>query len=108
MLREVNGSATLDTYGVKIVFEREQISGLSSGTMQVSGIGSGRSHSGAGDRAFSRQYSNGVNTMQFRKYEFQLLDGGKKLSIQGQEMDLSRGKKLVTVKKDGSVTIERI
>jgi len=105
LLREVNGSATLDTYGVTIVFEREQMSGFSTGTMQVSGIGSGRSHSGAGDRAFSRQYSNGVNTMQFRKYEFQLLDGGKKLSIQGQEMDLSRGKKLITVKKDGSVEL---
>lgn len=106
--KEVNGSATLDMYGVTIVFEREQRSGSSRGTMQVSGIGSGRARSGAGNRAFSREYANGVNTMQFLKYEFKLLDGGKRLSIQGKEVDLSQGKKLVTVEKDGSVKTENI
>ena len=78
MFREVNGSATLDTRGVTIVFEREQRSGISRGTLQVRGGGSGRGRSGGGDRAFSRQYSNGVNTMQFRKYDFKLLDGGNR------------------------------
>jgi len=103
-LADVNGIATLDTRGVTIVFERDQNRGVSSGNMQVSGAGS----TGGGAGAFSNQYSDGVNTMRFRKYDFKLLDGGNRLSIQGQEVDLSQGKKVVTVKKDGSVKIKDI
>jgi hypothetical protein len=39
----------------------------------------------------------------FRNHEFRLLDGGKRLSMQGTDVDLSQTKKVVTVKKDGSI-----
>ena len=107
-LKEVNGNATIDMDGVTIVFEGEQISGSASGDLQVSGSVISSGSVGLGGRIFSRKYSNGVNTMRFDMYHFKLFDEGNKLSIQGTDVDLSRGKKVVTVKKDGSVKVEDI
>ena len=42
--------------------------------------------------------------MRLGKHEFKLLDGGNRLAIGGVEVDLTRSKKLVTLKKDGTVT----
>ncbi len=105
---EVKGSATLDMDGVTIVFEGKKRRGLSQGTFSVGGAGQGWARSGSGDREFHREYSNGVIIMRFGKCRFRLLDGGKRLSIQGREIDLSQGKRRVTVEQDGSVKSEDI
>ena len=97
---EIDGNATLDTDNVTIVFEGEEYGNRSTGSLQVS-ESSGPLRGIAGE--LEHQYSNGVCAVKFRTHEFRLLDGGNKLSIQGTDVDLSRTKKVVTVKKDGSI-----
>ena len=83
-----------------IVFEGEEYGNRSTGSLQVSGS-SGPLRGIAG--RLDHQYSNGVCTVKFRTHEFRLLDGGNQLSIQGTDVDLSQTKKVVTVKRDGSI-----
>jgi hypothetical protein len=100
-----DGSAVLSMDGVAIVFEGEHRSGWASGGLQVSGPGTSGGTLGQGDRAFSQQYADGVNTMQFRRYRFELHDAGTRLRIQGADVDLSGGRKVVVVKANGRVEV---
>ncbi len=104
-LTQVNGNATLDMDGVTIVFENEEMSGSSSGSARLSGSGNAQVKVGGGDRSLQSNYANGVNTMTFLAHQIEILDEGKTLTIDGTRVDLSEGKKTVTVKDDGSVTI---
>jgi len=97
----IDGNATLDMDSVTIVFEGEEYGQHSTGSLQVSGP-SGPARMIAGE--LDGQYSNGVCNVKFRTYSFRFLDAGNQLSIQGKDVDLSQTKKIVTVKKDGSVT----
>ena len=99
---EIDGNATLDTDKFTIVFEGEEYENRSSGSLQVSGS-SGPVRGRAGE--LEHEYSNGVCTVSFRTYTLRLLDAGNQLSIQGTDVDLSDGKKIVTVKEDGSVVV---
>ena len=99
-IEETDGKATLDTDKLTIVFEGEEYGNRSSGSLQVSGS-SGPIRGTAGE--LDHQYSNGVCTVKFRTHTFRLLDGGNQLVIQGTDVDLSQAKKVVTVKKDGSM-----
>ena len=98
---ETEGNATLDTQKFTIVFEGEEYGNRSSGSLQVSGS-SGPTEGTAGE--LEHKYSNGVCAVKFRTHAFRLIDGGNQLSIQGTDVDLSQTKKIVTVKKDGSIT----
>ena len=100
---EIDGNATLDTDKLTIVFEGEEYGNRSTGSLQVSGS-SGPTRVIAGE--LDGQYSNGVCTVKFRAHAFRLLDGGNELSIQGTNVDLSPRKKVVTLKKDGSIVAE--
>ena len=97
---EIDGNATLDTDKLTIVFEGEAYGNRSTGSLQVRGS-SGPKRVIAGE--LEGQYSNGVCAVKFRTHTFKLLDGGNQLSIQGTDIDLSQTKKVVTVKKDGSI-----
>ena len=97
---ELDGNATLETDKLTIVFEGEEYGNRSTGSLEVSGS-SGPFRGTAGE--LDHQYSNGICTVNFRNHEFRLLDGGNQLSMQGTDVDLSQTKKVVTVKKDGSI-----
>lgn len=105
---DVNDTATLRLTGVTIVFEGEQVGGMLAGSLQVGGTGFSSGRGRIDDKTFKTQYSNGIATMRFLNYHCRLLYEGSTLCIQGTEIDLSRGKKLVTVKEDGSVITEDI
>lgn len=100
---ELDGNATLETDRLTIVFEGEQYENRSAGSLEVSGSSGPFRHSTS---ELDHQYSNGICTVNFRNHEFRLLDGGKSLSMQGTDIDLSQTKKVVTVKKDGSIVAE--
>lgn len=106
--QETKGSATLDMAGVTLVFEGVPRRGRSGSYLQVGGNQPGRKKMGTGVRDLSRHYRDGVTTLSFRKHHFKLLDGGNRLSIQGKDIDLTQGKKRITIRRDGSIKTEAI
>ena len=97
---EIDGNATLDTDKLTVVFEGEEYRNRGTGSLHISGSsGPLRGISGELDH----QYSNGVCKVKFRTHVFRLFDGGNLLSRQETDVDLSQKKKVVTVKKDGSI-----
>ncbi|XZE53201.1 serine/threonine-protein kinase [Planctomycetaceae bacterium SH139] len=99
-LEEIDGNATLVTDKLTVVFEGEEYSNRSSGSLTISGSsGPLRVRSGELDH----QYSNGACTVKFRTHVLKILDGGNLLSIQDNEVDLSQTQQVVTVKKGGGI-----
>lgn len=108
-LHEVGGNATMITEGFTIVFEGEEYNASSASELQVggpSGPTEVKVHDLVGKYEGGSQTSHGICTVNFRNHTFKLTDEGRRLSIGGDEIDVGPPEKIITVKKDGSVTVE--
>jgi hypothetical protein len=105
-LGEVEGNATMDTHRFTIVFEGEEYETRRSGELHVGGYSdptevsvgelTGRYEGGS-------LTSNGVCTVTFRSHAIKLMDEGKRLSIQGNDVDVYPTKKIIIAKKDREI-----
>jgi hypothetical protein len=108
-LHEVGGNATMLTKGFTIVFEGEKYNASSASELQVGGPSGPTEvnvHDLVGKYEGGSQTSHGVCTVNFRNHTFKLTDEGRRLSIGGVDIDVSSPEKIITVTKDGNVTVE--
>lgn len=109
-LQEVDGNATMITKDFTIVFEGEEYRASSASELQVGGSSGPTEvtvHDLVAKYAGGSQTSDGACTIKFRNHTFKLTDEGRSLSIGGRDIDVSPPEKIITVKKDGSVTVEQ-
>lgn len=98
---EEDGSTVVKMTGVTVIFAGVPRSGGSSGGLQIAGPGTTSGQVGAGKRAFTDSYANGVNTMTYAGHTLLLKEGATKLVIGKKTFDLSGKMKTIVVKANG-------
>ncbi|MBT8045100.1 MAG: hypothetical protein KJO79_09130 [Verrucomicrobiae bacterium] len=109
-LHEVDGNATMITEGFTIIFEGEEYKASSGSELQVGGSSGPTEvnvHELTGKYEGGSQTSDGVCTVEFRKHTFKLSDEGRRLLIGGVDIDVSSPEKIITVSKDGNVSVKK-
>jgi hypothetical protein len=106
-LEERDGSTILNADGVVVIFQGVQRSGRSSGTIRVTGTEESSGQVGAGKRAFTDSYANGVCTLTFAGLTLKLTDAGTKLVVGKQTFDLRGEKKTIVVKPGGDAEVQK-
>ncbi|MCH8822913.1 MAG: hypothetical protein IH984_05320 [Planctomycetes bacterium] len=96
---------TLIFEGVPMVLPQDQTGGGASGSLVVSGSGTAAVTVTAFGKSFTNYYNEGVNSMSFEGYTFNLLDTGTKLRIGTQVFDLTGEKKTIVIHKSGGAIV---